>query len=308
MLEMLMLGLILYALPLIIFLVLARSTHTSRIRFWIHLGFAAALSLILYIWGQYAILGSHYFRYLLPLFLVLTGFMAFRRANFSAPKSLVKMLKKISTLAMAGVALGALYFAVLGISGFGIKEEGIELDFPFKDGRWYVGSGGTSQVINLHYREETPFQMLGVDFHPLNNFLSTKSSVFGNQNEDFVGFGKIVTSPCEGIVLAIRNDVPDNPPGEFLPDIPGSGNRVLLMCGDVKISMYHFQKGSVKVSIGDQVQIGDPLGNIGNSGFTSDPHLHIHASVEDVSVSGGQRGIPMIFKGQFLVRNDIVGK
>lgn len=39
--------------------------------------------------------------------------------------------------------------------------------------------------------------------------------------------------------------------------------------------------GTVAVSVGDEVKNGDYLGKVGNSGTTSEPHLHIHHQRQD---------------------------
>jgi len=38
----------------------------------------------------------------------------------------------------------------------------------------------------------------------------------------------------------------------------------------------HLKKDSVNVEVGDQVNVGDLIARVGNSGSTSEPHLHIH--------------------------------
>ena len=40
--------------------------------------------------------------------------------------------------------------------------------------------------------------------------------------------------------------------------------------------MAHFKQGSIVVSIGDSVVKGQELGKAGNSGSSSEPHLHYH--------------------------------
>jgi murein DD-endopeptidase MepM/ murein hydrolase activator NlpD len=64
------------------------------------------------------------------------------------------------------------------------------------------------------------------------------------------------------------------------------------------------------VSVGDIIKKGQPMARIGNSGHTSEPHLHIHAiSGTDTSkIIKGGNGIPIYFDGKFLTRNDIVRK
>ncbi len=71
------------------------------------------------------------------------------------------------------------------------------------------------------------------------------------------------------------------------------------------VILAHLRRGSIAVAAGDSVEIGDPLARMGNSGNSSEPHLHVHA----------QRGLPrdaplggeplwLTINGRFLVRND----
>ena len=57
-------------------------------------------------------------------------------------------------------------------------------------------------------------------------------------------------------------------------------------------------EGSVAVDEGDRVAVGDRLGAVGNSGNTTEPHLHIHA----VDATKGM-GVPISFDGRVPVRN-----
>lgn len=66
------------------------------------------------------------------------------------------------------------------------------------------------------------------------------------------------------------------------------------------------RQGSVAVREGDAVTTGQLIGAVGNSGNTTEPHLHIHAvrAETDNSISG--TGVPIFFHGRFLVRNSVV--
>jgi len=79
------------------------------------------------------------------------------------------------------------------------------------------------------------------------------------------------------------------------------GNYVALTCEntDAVIYMAHMQKDSVIVEEGSMIQVDEQIGAIGNSGNTTEPHLHIHAEKDG-------KGIPITFNGKFLVRNDLV--
>ena len=60
------------------------------------------------------------------------------------------------------------------------------------------------------------------------------------------------------------------------------GNHVILYCKGYSILLAHLKKNSVSVSVGDHVEEGHFIGKVGNTGNTSEPHLHIHAVEEKV--------------------------
>ena len=101
--------------------------------------------------------------------------------------------------------------------------------------------------------------------------------------ENWTQYGSEVIAAADGTVVSIANDFPNQVPG-LLPD-PGSfdtiesvdGNHVIIRFGESVYAFYaHLQKGSVVVEPGDEVERGDKLGLLGNSGNTSAPHLHFH--------------------------------
>ena len=97
----------------------------------------------------------------------------------------------------------------------------------------------------------------------------------GLKPSDFPAYGKPVLAPCRGRVVTTVNDVPDNPIGQFNLGRRW-GNLVILEHPEgwyVEIS--HFSPGTVRVKPGDTVQPGMLLGLCGNSGYSSQPHIHI---------------------------------
>jgi murein DD-endopeptidase MepM/ murein hydrolase activator NlpD len=110
-------------------------------------------------------------------------------------------------------------------------------------------------------------------------------------------------------VVESRNDLADlTPPQADRENL--AGNHVVLRCQgtnpQVDVLLAHLQQGSVAVERGSQVRQGDILAKVGNTGNTSEPHLHIHAvRTGSGSVLQGQ-GVPIRFDGRFLVRNSVV--
>jgi murein DD-endopeptidase MepM/ murein hydrolase activator NlpD len=79
------------------------------------------------------------------------------------------------------------------------------------------------------------------------------------------------------------------------------GNHVVITCGEVDVEIAHLRNGSVAVRAGDAVSSGQRIGAVGNSGNTTEPHLHIHAVYRDTGEAA-----PITLDGRFLVRNATV--
>ena len=100
-------------------------------------------------------------------------------------------------------------------------------------------------------------------------------------------------SPGSGTVVTVISNLPDNPPGVMDPTNP-PGNFVVLDLGHKEYALLaHMQEGSVVVAEGDEVRPGQRIGLCGNSGNTSEPHLHFH--LQDSRRFGKGDGKPVFF-------------
>jgi len=117
-------------------------------------------------------------------------------------------------------------------------------------------------------------------------------------NESYAVYGLPVTAAGPGRVIATRNDLPNNTPVGALPQPVThdnvAGNFVVQSLPGGRFALYgHFQPGTVAVAPGDVVQTGQPLGLVGNSGNSTEPHLHLHvADAPDVFEADGR---PYVF-------------
>ncbi|MFF6926961.1 M23 family metallopeptidase [Streptomyces californicus] len=74
------------------------------------------------------------------------------------------------------------------------------------------------------------------------------------------------------------------------------GNHVILDLGGGTYAVYaHLRRGSLRVRAGDRVRAGQGIGRVGNSGNTTEPHLHFH--LMDGPDPDAARGVPFTWRG-----------
>jgi murein DD-endopeptidase MepM/ murein hydrolase activator NlpD len=77
-------------------------------------------------------------------------------------------------------------------------------------------------------------------------------------------------------VTDVITGVRDNVPGSMNP-YSALGNAVLIQHREHEVSVLaHLKLGSAKVKVGDKVKAGQVVALCGNSGNSSEPHLHYH--------------------------------
>ncbi|HUO26396.1 MAG TPA: M23 family metallopeptidase [Candidatus Aquilonibacter sp.] len=165
------------------------------------------------------------------------------------------------------------------------------LHLPFA-GEWYVYWGGRSPAQNRHVVAND--QRFAYDFLILSNGHRGQSfRGSGQSNTDYLCFGQPVYAPADGTVLKAENDMPDNQPGEMNPKSV-LGNYVVLDHGSGEFSfLVHLRQGTLSVNVGDQVHRGQQLAQCGNSGNSSEPHLHYHLQNTPAPFLGD--GLPAFF-------------
>ncbi len=221
----------------------------------------------------------------------------------------------LGTIAMLGAALLAAAGVALiwqGVAGRRPPAENhIALTPPLEPSAGFCAlSAGASTALNLHYVESgstaAAFEKHSVDFIKTDRFgFRTRPEKFFDPkpgaNTDYAVFGARVLAPCSGTVIESENDRPDVRPGHRYRSRDGA-NLVTLSCKGREVLLAHFRQGSVRVAVGDVVREGAVLGEVGNSGNTEEPHLHIHA--QQRSPGGSLTPVPMRFDGRYLARGD----
>ena len=161
-----------------------------------------------------------------------------------------------------------------------------KMKLPFK-GEWSVTWGGDTKEQNYHV--ESVAQKNAFDFLIYDEKGSTHKGT-GESNEDYYAFGKELYAPCDGEVVLVVDGVKDNVPGVLNPVyIPG--NTVIIKTSTGEYAFFaHFKQHSIVVKQGQKVSTGALLGLCGNSGNSSEAHLHFHLqNVEDMTKAIGAK-------------------
>jgi len=145
------------------------------------------------------------------------------------------------------------------------------MDVPIK-----VGWGGDTLATNYHAAH--PDQRWAYDLMVLPFMVGTEN------NADYGCFGQPVLAPAAGTIVIARGDQPDRTPGVMVPDDPCGNEVAIELETGTYLVLCHLQQGSVGVAEGDIVTENQHLGRCGNSGHTSEPHLHIHHQRQDPRV------------------------
>mgnify|MGYP001766289514 CR=1 FL=1 len=159
--------------------------------------------------------------------------------------------------------------------------------------------GGDTQPVNYHVI--APDQRWAYDFG-VAPYLSGSSSL-----DDYGCYGIQVLAPASGVVTVAHDGEPDAIPGNVSNNIQApEGNHVVIRMDatGTYLAIAHLKPGSVLVSVGQHVEEGQPIGQCGNSGNTSEPHIHIHHQRQDPAVYpiNFAEGLPLYFKTQDGVR------
>lgn len=111
--------------------------------------------------------------------------------------------------------------------------------------------------------------------------------------ESYHCWGRSILAPAEGVVVRSVDDLPDQAIGASDPAKP-AGNHIVIDFGNDEYGVLaHLRRGSVRVAEGDAVTAGQEIGLCGNSGNTSEPHLHFHMQTSPRLDQG--EGLPMQF-------------
>jgi murein DD-endopeptidase MepM/ murein hydrolase activator NlpD len=146
-----------------------------------------------------------------------------------------------------------------------------QLELPFK-GEWFVAWGGRTLEQNQH--AATKAQRFAYDLLIIKG--ESTHAGDGKKLADYYCYGAEILAPAAGTIVWSCDSLPDQTPGTQDPSRP-IGNGVVIDHGNGEFSLIaHLQPRSQRFRVGDRVKTGVVLGLCGNSGNTTEPHLHYH--------------------------------
>lgn len=123
------------------------------------------------------------------------------------------------------------------------------------------------------------------------------------KNESYYAYGTELLAVADGIIVATKDSIPQNVPGKLPAKITlvnVGGNYVGIDIGGGKYALYaHAQPGSLRVKVGDHVKRGQVIALLGNSGNSTEPHVHFQ--IADGPTFLASEGLP------YAIDFDVVG-
>lgn len=139
-------------------------------------------------------------------------------------------------------------------------------------------------------------------------FLSTEPP------ERFLGFGRPILAPVDGVVVAVHDGEADHEGRrsqlalvpyalgqagrlrQGVHAIAGNSVTIALRGGQAFVSLAHLRLGSLSVAVGARVTTGQPIAECGNSGNSTEPHVHLQ--VMDRADPSNAEGLPLAFRSR----------
>jgi hypothetical protein len=198
----------------------------------------------------------------------------------------------------------------------------VDLAYPF-EGRWRTQNSPANAVPS--HGTTLLATSFAIDFVPVNEAGRTAPITFGSllrpePAERFPGFGRPIVAPVPGVVVAAHDMEPDHDAFRGLPSIGYAlgqrrraargwlelaGNHVMIetSTGPV-VAICHLRCGSVEVQLGHGVRVGEGLGRCGNSGNSTEPHVHLQAIDRPDMLHAN--AVPITFGGRLPRNGEII--
>ncbi|MEY9962098.1 hypothetical protein ABIA33_000119 [Streptacidiphilus sp. MAP12-16] len=216
---------------------------------------------------------------------------------------------------MPGLLEIVLFAAVLGLAGWTYRRtrpiqpspsaHPLTLGPPLRGGCFTLVEGGGPAVNRYAQESLTPgshrHRRYAVDLVQLGDGPQWRGrralGLAPATNERYAIFGHPVLSPCDGVVVAAVDGLPDHDP--YAPSVEHpEGNHVAIDTGRALIVLCWLRQDSVRVRRGQHVTAGTPVAAVGDSGDGAEPALHLRAETRTSQAApGGGVGLPFRLTG-----------
>jgi murein DD-endopeptidase len=203
-------------------------------------------------------------------------------------------------LTVTGVGNDSLTPKVLETGSVPVSTDVVVITPPLRGGVWLAANGPSAE--SGHRRAAIPVyggvfiaQRFAIDWVKIDESNRTFKGD-SLKNSSYYAYGSDALAVADGVVTEVKDGIPENVPGITSRAVPITletvgGNHVIVDLGGGRYAFYaHLQPGSLRVKVGDRVTRGQVVGLVGNTGNSTEPHLHFHIS--DASSPLGSEGIP----------------
>lgn len=168
------------------------------------------------------------------------------------------------------------------------SPSGVLMRLPL-DGAITVAWGGATPRVNYHVR--SPAERWAFDL-----LVTVEGRTYagsGHAVTDYHAYNLPVRAPADGQVVSVHDGEPDAVPGRPEPSRRGGNRIVIEVARGQYMFLMHLKEKSILVQPGQHVRRGQILARVGNSGNSTEPHLHLHLADAH---TGPAQGIPFYFQ------------
>jgi hypothetical protein len=311
--AMTLIGILHLIIPFVLILWTWGGSYTSTMAWAIQVLVLVSYTVFVFLMGSWAF-ASFYLRYAIVVLAIATALWAIIHT-----KGLPLLVRPdfsgwIGYGSGIVISVALMYLIVGAVQSHFYDLTPVNLTFPFKNGVYTIFEGGNgrfSSLMNYHYGASihkgarTNLSMrYAVDITKLTPWGNDAEGFLPVHNERYAVFNQVVYSPCDGKVSDVEDKWPNETPWSGTPPY-NVGNHVLITSKDFGVLMGHLEKGSMMVKVGDAIIKGQPIAKVGNSGWTSQPHLHIQAMTVSTGSFWSWEGMPISFDGRNSVKNSL---
>lgn len=167
----------------------------------------------------------------------------------------------------------------------------VTVSVPFQE-TTIVGWGGDKLEHNYHVT--VPVQRYAYDL------LIEPAGMGSHKLEDYGIYGKDIIAPASGVIIDLQGNEEDMTPGILDEADTRLGNYIYIKLDETGtyLVLAHLMKDSILVEKGQHIDEGTVIAKAGNSGDSSEPHLHIHHQRENPLTHNFllSEGLPLYFK------------